>query len=217
MSYLYGKVRDRFAFLATDIDILREDNLAEICFRVEEAYRPYVRKFTEEVIADIMAVGYKYAFFEKRVPLPLLSAQEKRLLLTAVVSADYKEDKAYIERRLRGQKIYCLDGFFRFRLRDLQKRWESVLEYLPETINARGVEEFVGYLTEEAEGNAFVKEGKAYDGEYRVLSRSVLTGQKSVVAEILLCGAGHVCCFGKTDDETRDFLQKYYGEKARFY
>ena len=110
-----------------------------------------------------------------------------------------------------------MDGFFRFRLRDLQKRWESVLAYLPETINARGVEEFVGYLTEDAEGNAFVKEGKAYDGEYRVLSRSVLTGKGSVAGEILLCGAGHVCCFGKTDDETRAFLQKYYGEKVRFY
>ena len=217
MSYLYGKLRDRFDFLSATLDMHKESDCTEISFRVEDAYRPYVRKFTEDVISDIMSVGYKYAFFERRVPVPLLNAGEKRLLLTAVVSADYKEDKAYIQRRLRGQKIYCLDGFYRFRLRDLQKRWESVLEYLPETITARGVEEFVGYLTEDAEGNAFVKEGKAYDSEYRVLSRSILTGEKSLTGEILLCGAGNVCCFGGTDEETRAFLQKYYGEKARFY
>ena len=198
ISYLYAKVCDRFSFLRADIDTQKDEDGIELSILAEDAYRPYVRKFTESVIADIMAIGYKFEFFWRRAPLPLLNETEKRLLLTAVVSADYKEDKAYIERRLRGQRSYCMDGFFRFRLRDLQKRWESVLAYLPETINARGVEEFVGYLTEDAEGNAFVKEGKAYDGEYRVLSRSVLTGKGSVAGEILLCGAGHVCCFGKT-------------------
>ncbi len=216
MSYLYGKVRERFSFLPATCDMEREGDCTEIAFKTERAYCPYVRKFTEEHITDVIAIGYKYAFFEKRLPLPLLSEGRKRLLLTALVAADYKEDRAYILRRIRGFTKYCIDGVFHFRLQQLQRRWEEIAGYIPTDMGEVSTESFLSFLAEDGEGKVFLKKGKAYDEEYRLLSRSILTGKASEIGEVLLSGAQQVYCFGETDGETKAFLKKYYGEKVFF-
>ncbi|MBE7068535.1 MAG: hypothetical protein E7381_04460 [Clostridiales bacterium] len=216
MSYLYGKVQQRFSFLPAVCNLKEEGEYAELSFRAERAYCPYVKRFAEENIADVLAVGYKYAFFEKRLVLPFLKAEERRLLFTALVSADYKDDKAYAYRRLGGSNRYCLDGVYHFRLRELKKRWEGIAEYVPTDMNTASLEGFLEFLTEDGEGKLFLKDGKVYDEEYRLLSRSVLTGEESAIGEILLGQAERVYCFGDTDKNTTRFLKRYYGSKAVF-
>ena len=216
MSYLLGKVRERFAFLPSACDMECKGDCTEIAFRTERAYCPYVRKYTEEHIADVLSIGYKYAFFEKRLTLPLLDAMKKRMLLTALVAADYREDRAHIIKRIRGYERYCLDGLFHFRLRDLVKRWEEIVDYIPTEMGEGSLEGFIEFLAEDGEGKIFLKDGKVYDEEYRPLTRSILTGVASPIGEILLGGAERVYCFGEVDGETAAFLRKYYGEKAIF-
>ncbi len=216
MSYLYGKVKERFSFLPSFCDLAKRGDCANLCFQTEREYCPYVRKFTEEHITDVLAIGYKYSFLEGKLPLPMLSKKQRRLLLTALVSADYKEDRGYILRRLRGLRHYCIDGVFHFRLQELKKRWEELVSYVPTDMSESGMEGFIGFLAEDGEGKVFVKNGKVYDGEYRPLSKSVLTGRESAVGEILLSGAERVYCFGETETEVVRFLKKYYGEKAFF-
>ncbi len=216
MSYLQGKVQERFSFLPSSCDLVLEGEQTRLAFRTERAYCPYVRKFTEENIADVIAIGYKYAFFEKRLVLPLLNENQKRLLITALVSADYKEDKAYARKRFIGYEQYSLDGVFHFRLQDLKKRWESIVEYVPADMSAASLDGFLEFLTEDGEGKIYVKGDKVYDEEYRLLSRSVLTGKETTLGEIVLGGAERVYCFGETDKETTAFLRKYYGGKVTF-
>ena len=216
MSYLYGKVRERFSFLPSKCDIAREGDHTEIAFQTEREYCPYVRKFAEEHIADVIAVGYKYAYFERNLPLPLLSKPKKRLLITALVAADYREDRAYVARRIKGSSCYCLDGMFHFRLQELKKRWQGIVDYVPADMGESSLEGFLEFLAEDGVGKLFLKNGKVYDEEYRPLSKSLLTGVESPVGEILLGGAEQVYCFGDVDDDTREFLEKYYGEKAVF-
>ena len=216
MSYLFGKVRERFAFLPSVCDMEKHGDCTEIAFKTEPAYCPYVRKYTEENIADVLAIGYKYDFFEKRLPLPLLSPLQKRMLLTALVAADYKDDRVHIVKRIRGFERYCLDGLFHFRLRDLIQRWEEIIDYIPTEMGEGAMDGFVEFLAEDGEGKIFLKDGKIYDEEYRPLTRSVLTGVASPIGEILLAGAERVYCFGDVDGDTAAFLRKYYGEKAIF-
>ena len=216
MSYLYGKVRERFSFLPSVCDLEKDGDRTELAFKTEREYCPYVRKFAEEHIADILAIGYKYAFFEKRLPLPLLKPQQKRVLLTALVAADYREDRAYIARRVRGFERYCLDGLFHFRLQELKKRWDEIIEYIPTGMGEVGIESFIGFHVEDGDGKVFLKNGKVYDEDYRQLSRSLLTGEDWTVGEILLSGAGQVYCFGETEEGIKAFLEKYYGEKVFF-
>ena len=216
MSYLFGKVRERFSFLPSTCDMARNGDHTEIAFKTERAYCPYVRKYAEEHISDVLAIGYKYAFFEKRLPLPLLEPLKKRLLITALVAADYKEDRTLIARRIRGFERYGLDGLFHFRLRELQKRWEEVIEYIPADMGEQATDGFLSFLAEDGEGKIFVKNGKVYDEEYRPLTKSLLTGFESTVGEIILGGAEKVYCFGEIDPATRSFLKKYYAENAVF-
>ena len=149
--------------------------------------------------------------------LPLLTEEEKHVLLTALVAADYKEDKAYIARRIVGYENYCLDGVFHFRLQRLKKRWEEVVGYVPADMGVASMESFMEFLAEDGEEKLFIKEGKVYDKEYRLLSKSALTGKQSTVAELLLGGAGEIYCFGETDEETTRFLKKYYPDRTVFY
>lgn len=216
MSYLYRRVKQRFSFLPAECDLLKEGERMEIAFKTERAYCPYVRKFAEENIAEVIAVGYKYAFLDKRLRLPLLSGEERGLLLTALVAADYKEDKSYVVRRLKNSNSYSLDGVYHFRLRELKRRWEEIADYVPTDMGEAAVDGFMGYLTDDGAGKQFVKGGKVYDEEYRELNKSQLTGKSSVIREIVLGGAERVYCFGEIDGETSAFLRKYYGEKATF-
>ena len=85
---------------------------------------------------------------------------------------------------------------------------------MPADMGALSLENFLEFLTEDGENKLFLKDGKVYDEEYRLLSKSVLTGGASAVGEILLGNAGQVYCFGETDKNTGDFLKKYYGGKV---
>lgn len=216
MSYLYGKVKDKFSYLPARIAISGEEDRTVVQFETEKRYCPYVRRFTEENIADVIAIGYKYAYFERKLSLPLLSAGEKRLLFTALAAADLKEDRDLIAQKIKGLGQYCLDGVFHFRLQELQKRWEGIAEYVPTDFGKQSMEGFIGFLVEDGDGKIYLKDGVAYDESYRALGKSVLTGARSLIGEVLLCGAGRVYCFGEVDRETKDFLHKYYKEKAVF-
>ena len=216
MSYLYGKVKERFSFLPATCDLQRKGDHACLQFTADSAYCPYVRKFAEEHISDVIAIGYKYAYFDRRLPLPMLTKPQRRVLLTALVGADYHEDKAFIAKRIRGFSQYCLDGVFHFRLQELKKRWDGIVDYIPTDMGESATEGFLEFLVEDGVGKLYVKSGNVYDADYHPLKRSLLTGVESVVGEIILGGAEHVYCFGETDEETRAFLKKYYGKKGIF-
>ena len=129
MSYLYTRVKERFSFLPATCRMEKQGDSYRIGFSTQKEYCPYVRKFAEENIADVLSVGYKTHFFQRRLRIPLLDNQEKNLLITALVAADYKDDKTHVSRKLRGLKSYCLDGVYNFCLHDLKKRWEGVAEH----------------------------------------------------------------------------------------
>lgn len=216
MSYVYGRVKERFSFLPAEFFMRNDGEQSCIALKSEHAYCPYIRRFTEENLADVIAVGYKYAYFDKRLHLPLLSPDKRRILITALVGADLREDKAYALRRFRGSEQYSLDGVYHFRLRELIRRWQEIADYVPVDMGEPSLNGFLEYLSEDGRGKVFVKNGKVYDEEYRLLNKSVLTGQETVVGEIILSQAERVYCFGETEKGTTAFLKKYYGEKAVF-
>lgn len=216
MSYLYGKVKERFAFLPSSCKLQTVGDSSVLAFSAQKEYGAYVRRFMEENLSDVVSIGYKHRFFEEKLRVPLLTNKQKYLLTTALVAADYVEDKAYVFEKLHGLRDYCLDGVYHFCLTSLKRRWEEIIDYVPADMNAFALEEFLQFLVEDGRGKAFVKGDKVYDEEYRVLSKSALTGKRSLVGEILLCGAERVYCFGDTERETAGFLKKYYREKAVF-
>lgn len=216
MSYLYTKVTDRFSFLPADSKLVRDGDRTFVNFCSEKKYCPYIRSYTEDRIAEVIAVGYKYRYFASKLCLPCLSAERKRLLFVALVSADLEEDRAFVRRRLEGVGEYCIDGTYNFRLSELKTRWRGIAEYIPTDFSEYSLDGFLDFLIGENKGKVFLKDGKLYDEDYRRLDLASLVGAEKPIYEILLSGADNIYCFGSTDDETREFLKKYYKEKAVF-
>ena len=67
IAYLQDKVQERFSFLPATCNLRKEKEDSALEFQTETAYCPYVRKFAEDNIADIIAIGYKYAFLDKNI------------------------------------------------------------------------------------------------------------------------------------------------------
>lgn len=216
MSYLYGKVTDKFSFLPAECELETDGDRIRLVLSSERKYCPYIRNYTEENIAEIIAVGYKYRYFSDALFLPMLSGAEKDILLTALVAADLVDDKEYIKKQLKGADEYCIDGTFRFRLGDLKSRWKGIAEYIPSEFSSASLESFLDFLIGESDGKAFLKDGKLYDEDYRKMNRSALIGQATPTREILLSGADNIYCFGTPDPATKNFLKKYYKEKVVF-
>ena len=84
---------------------------------------------------------------------------QKRTILTALVAADYKDDRDYVLRKVRGLESYCIDGLFHFRLQGLKKRWDEIIEYIPVNMSEVGIDSFIGFLIEDGEGKVFLKNG----------------------------------------------------------
>ena len=216
MSYLRGKVSDKFSFLHTEPVLEKSGERTKLVLSAERKYCPYIRQYTEERIAEIIAIGYKYLYFQSRLLLPYLTPPEREILLTALVAADLPEDREYVRTRLTGEEVYCIDGTYRFRLHGLKNRWKKISEYVSVDFNALSLDSFLSFLTGEGEGKFFLKDGKLYDEDYRLLNKSVLTGRYFPIGEILLSGAKNVYAFGKPSAETENFLKKYYKERAVF-
>ena len=214
MSYLFRAVKERFSFLPAEIRLTGDKSQIEV--KTERAYFPYIRKFTEDKLADILVIGYKYAYFDKQLRLPLLNEKKRRVLLTALVSADYKEDKAYALRRVRGVENYSLDGLYHFKMRSLTERWQEIVSCVPIDMGESSLDNFLGFLTEDGQGKAYLKDGQVYDEEYKKQDKSSLTGKSWTIGELLLAQAERVYCVGETELETKEFLKRYYGEKASF-
>lgn len=216
MSYVYDKIKERFSYLPAECDFSKQGEFSQVTFRAGEQFCPYVQAFSKRLVAEVISIGYKFAYFEKTLRLPLLSTAEKRLLCTALVAADVKEELAFIQERIQDSPTCSIDGVFRFRVKELKNRWEEVAKYIQSDFGVESLNGFLRYVIEDGVGKAFIKDNKAYNGEYKILNKSGLTGKSSLVGEILLSGAAKVYTFGKTDDETEKFLQKYYGEKRIF-
>lgn len=216
ISYLYGKVKNKFSFLPAYFELIDGEDRASVVVKTERKYCPYVRKYTEERIAEVIAIGYKYRYFKRTLFVPFLSEAEREILYVALVAADLSEDREFIERKVSGSGEYCIDGTFCFRLSALKERWEKIASCVPREFSSVALESFLDFLVGEGEKKVFLKEGVVYDEAYRPVQRSPLVGKQSEIFEILLCGAGDVYCFGDLNESARNFLKKYYTEKAFF-
>ena len=216
MSYVYDKIKEKFSYLPAEFNFSKQGEFTQVTCCSQKQFCPYVQAFSKGLVADVICVGYKYAYFDKRLRLPLLSANEKRLLCTALVAADVKEEYAYVQEKIQDSPTCSIDGVFRFRAKQLKSRWEEVAEYIQSDFGQQSLSDFLRYVIQDGVGKVFVKENKVYNNEYKLISKSVLTGKSSLIGEILLSGAGRVYTFGEADGETEKFLQKYYGEKRIF-
>ena len=216
IAYVSEKVSGKYAALPCVAGVYGRGGRTAVEFSTEKLYEPYVRGETASAVAEVLVLWYKYRFFQKLLPLPALEKEERELLLTALIAADFQMDREYVKTRLSGLEEYSLDGVFLFRMQDLKKSWAQIASCVPVTFSRESLGSFLEFLASEGKGRIFLRGEEVYDEEYRPLKRSALTGKYSAPKEILLSSAKIVYCFGEQSEKTREFLKKYFPEKTFF-
>lgn len=166
-------------------------------------------------LAEVVGIGYKYSYLEERLRASL-SKRDRRLLLAALIAADYEGDLEYIRARIALSPEIFLDGFFNFRLGPLKEKWSRILEYIPAAFSASDLVKFCEFLVGESSHKIYVKGNAVFGENFTPLRRSRLTGKEDLETEIMLADAGFVYCLGEVEESLGKFLQKYYADRAIF-
>ncbi len=174
-----------------------------------------LRARAAEAVAEVVCVGYKYRFMEERLSV-CLSRRERRLLIAALIAADFEGDAAYVRRKAKVEGEWAVDGFWNFRLAALKEKWERIARYVPAGFAAPDLKKFCAFLAGESANKIYLKGNVVYGADFMPLRKSRLIGEEDVCSEIVLSDAGFIYCLGDVEDSVGDFLQKYYAERAIF-
>lgn len=178
---------------------------------------------SEEIIdkiSDVIAIGYKYKFFKQKINTLGLTPIEYELLLTALISADLKEDKRYIRSKFKRANQVAIDGFFHFKLVNLRKKWEEICTYIPEYFYNDELKEFIKYLIKEKNGKRItVDDNKVLDRYGNLLNKRKLLGDYNrlpMVKEALLSCSGEIFIKKLPKGDDGDFLKEYFVDKILY-
>lgn len=192
-----------------------------VCLRIRpEADEEELRRTVEEKISEIVCIGYKYVQLAAAVRPFGLTEEEREILLSALIAADFSEDKRYVLSRLQGAKEYPIDGFFDFRLRDLREKWKGVSACVPPVFTPGQLAAFMEFLLDGERGKIFLKGGEVYDSRCRRLRRAALiecgSHDMDTLREIVLSCAAKVECLGALPEREKKFLRRYYAGRVGF-
>lgn len=193
-----------------------------VCFSVnaEQDKLAELRKRAEEKIADVICVGYKYEFLSRLIRPAGLSAEDREILVAAIIAADFADDRRYVLSGLKKIEVHTIDGFYNFRLRALTEKWRGVAQCVPLYFDKERLAEFMEFLLGGNKGKVFLKGPDVYDCRCRRLHRAALIeGGKSemnTLREIVLSGAGKVECLTAPSLRQENFLRRYYAGRVGF-
>ena len=129
-------------------EIVRRGARSVLTVDCPDEYKETIRAEIADKLAEVVAIGYKNEYFDKRVSVVGLSKQERQILLAGIIAADLPDDKKYAFDRLKGQDEIALDGFYNFRMQPLKKKWSDVIGYIPTGFPNSGLKEFITFLLE---------------------------------------------------------------------
>lgn len=222
VAYIYNSMSRYLSICGADADITFDDSRTNLVMTAENRFHSYLKKFTEERIAEAVAIGYKYALFRKYIHPAGLPEGDLEVLLCALVSADFDEDKKYVCQRLKDIKVYSIDGFYNFRLQELKEKWLGIIDCIPCCFTERDLRDFLNYLMEEKDDKlVHFKDGELYDDNCIRLKRAALidgelNNYDSLVREIFLSGATQIECLSNPPCPLYEVLKKYYGGRISF-
>ncbi len=171
-------------------------------------------------ISDIIAINYKYHFFENRLKTMALSSKLREILLIALISADVNEDKRYLRSKINKLSEIAIDGLYNFRLNNLKEKWDDICSFIPEFFSERELCEFIRYLIGGKKKIKILVDGnKVFDRRGLILKKSSLVPNQSfkTLKEILLSGATQIEVekMPYAEEEQR-YIKEFFGDKILF-
>ncbi|MDE7296085.1 MAG: hypothetical protein K2N84_02350, partial [Clostridia bacterium] len=128
ITYLYNVLYDSLIKLGGSGELSFGDERSSLFINIPAGAEKFRARLADK-LGEVIGIGYKYEFLQKRLSV-CLSAREKRFLCAALIAADYESDKGYIRRKLGRGDLYAIDGVFAFRLTPLREKWEKIASYV---------------------------------------------------------------------------------------
>ena len=148
-------------------------------------------------IAEIVGIGYKYAFMKEKLRV-CLPKREKKLLIAALIAADFEGDRAFVRGKMGEIGQFSIDGFYMFRLGALREKWTRIIDYIPEGFSSSDLLKFCEFLVGESKNKIYVKGNVVFGENFAPLRRGIRLlprrgGKRGgrFFAKIL-CGAGDI-------------------------
>lgn len=215
ISYVAGALT---AFRSGDARVSFEGDRVSFTMQAESG-EAALRRIAEEKIADVLCIGYKYEALEGVRPAGL-NVSEREILVSAVIAADFMQDKKYVLTKLAAIRQHSIDGFYEFRMRRLREKWQEIAACIPRAFTRDQLCAFLEYLHSSSKRRIFLKGGEVYDARCRRLRYASLLAEgkdeKTVLREIVLSGAGKVECLGSLSPAQEKFLKQYYAGRVAF-
>lgn len=217
LSSLSGVIIEMRATKLLKTDALRQ----ELIITVPDEFKNLLELEAEDKIADVIAIGYKYAYFKRNIAITALKEEDKELLYAALIAADMEEDKRYVKRKLKNFTEFSIDGIFNFRMKPLKDKWADIAGYVPKTFTKSQVKDFISYLIKDKRCKKVCFDGKVlYDKYFNKLSKTMLMGEGGktlkIAKEIILSGAGEVELMSPLPDKDEPYIREYYGDRVVF-
>lgn len=197
------------------------DNTATLIMEIPEHYLEFVFAEVREKLADVIVIGYKYDFFIQNTQFWGLTAEQKELFLTAVIAADYPEDRRFAQRAISLCEELSVDGTYHFKLQKLTEKWQEICACLPSYFGEEIYRSFMQYLIDDfSDASIYLVGESVYDKRYGKRNLSLLLSEKNdpnPAQEILLCCGKNLHVVGDVESSAMPFIKDFYGKNVHFY
>lgn len=218
LLYVQSGAGELFSHADCSLTTKKVNNRVALTINCPECYLDIIRTEIADKIAEVIAIKYKYDYFQSAVHVAGLNSEEKEILMASLIAADLEDDKKYAFDRVKNSDEIVIDGVFNFILKPLKNKWKEVVSYIPNCFLNEQLKEFISYLIENKKKRVYIEGGRVYDSHYRRLKRSSLLGGENVkiVREVLLSNCGEVGLCGEIPKEDEQYLREYYNDKIIF-
>lgn len=131
LEYLYDKVKPVVKDCGAAVVRREVDDRIFLSFACENRYGEKLRQSIYSALAEVYAIGFKYDYLKAKLNIKNENLLIKTLLNTMTVF-DSNNDKKIVKKSLENEKIIAIDGFFDFRLKELKKKWDEIIDLTKE-------------------------------------------------------------------------------------
>ena len=218
LYYVQSSLTDVFSYANCTLSVEQVNDRQMLRINCPSEYKDIVCVEVADKVAEVIAIKYKNDYFKNGINIQGLNQIEKEIMYASLIAADLDEDKKYSFDKIKGSENIAIDGMFNFKLGALRKKWQDIIDYIPNCFLNTHLKDFVGYLLENKRKRVYVESGRVYDCHYRRLKRSqLLDGDKAkIVREILLSNCGEVRLTGELPQEDEYYLKEFYNDKIVF-
>ncbi len=217
LLYLQKNLSEVLRQTGSSVNLSTFSKRATLTVSVPKLYRELIIAELSDKIAEVIAVGYKYAFLKKCVKTEGLSTENTDLLFAGIISADLDGDKRYILSKLKGFEDMAIDGIYNFRLKLLKEKWQEVASLLPVYFTTEQLHDFLAYICKGKKSKVYMDENSVYDEHYRkLLKAELITDNPTFILETVLSGAEEIRLLSDLSEKQLTPLKEFYGGKITF-